>query len=129
MKIEDAKVLVLDDDPVMRMFVVNLLNRLGVQQVQEAAEGQQGLTLAGSFGPSIVLSDIHMAPMNGLEFVRRLRTHSVLELRKIPVLIMSADKNSQLLNESVPLGIAGYIIKPPALSVLKTKLEQALRFR
>lgn len=129
MKIEDAKILILDDDSVMRMFVVNLLTRLGVKQVQEAADGHEGLTLAGSFRPNIVLSDIHMSPMDGLEFVRRLRAHAVLELRKIPVLIMSADSSSQVLNDSVPLGIAGYIIKPPVMSVLKIKLEHALKFR
>jgi CheY-like chemotaxis protein len=129
MKLEDAKVLLIDDDEVMRMYVVNLLRRLGVTQIAEAGDGDTGLAMVANFRPDIVLSDIHMAPMNGLEFVKHLRQHRVIDLRKTPVLIMSADNKSQTLNETVPLGIAGYIVKPPSVSALKVKLEHALKFR
>jgi len=129
MKIQDAKILVIDDDNVMRMFVSNLLGRMGVREVREANDGQIGLAMVASFKPDIILTDIHMAPMNGLEFVKRLRALNAIGLRKIPVLIMSADSSSQTLNESVPLGIAGYIIKPPVMSSLTVKLEHALKFR
>ena len=129
MNIEDARILVVDDDPVMLQFVLNLLGRLGVQQVQEASDGQGGLVAATSFRPDLVLSDIHMHPMGGLEFVRRLRAHTSAELRKVPVLMMTADSRPDTLKESVTLGIAAYIVKPPQLSALKTKLEHALKFR
>jgi CheY-like chemotaxis protein len=129
MKIEDARVLVVDDDKVMTMFIVNILNRLGVSEVGEASDGKAGLAMVVSFRPDIILSDIHMAPMNGLEFVRQLRTHPINELRKTPVLIMSADSSTERLKDTVPLGVAGYIIKPPNSSTMKTKLEHALKFR
>jgi CheY-like chemotaxis protein len=129
MKLEDAKVLLIDDDEVMRMYVVNLLRRLGIDQIAEAGDGNTGLKLIERFRPDIVLSDIHMAPMNGLEFVKNLRQHRTIGLRKTPVLIMSADSKSQTLTASVTLGIAGYIIKPPIISALKVKLEHALKFR
>ena len=129
MKIEEARILVVDDDNVMRQFVVNLLTRLGTSQVLEAIDGQEGLALAGSFRPDLVLSDIHMHPMDGLEFIKQLRTHANIELRKVPVLMMSADSRNQTLREAVPLGIAGYIIKPPQILGLRAKLEHALKFR
>lgn len=119
----------MDDDKVMRKFVVNLMTRLGVVDVHEAADGQEGLLLAASVRPDLVLSDVHMEPMDGPEFVRRLRTHAVCDLRKVPVLMMSADTSHQTLRESVPLGLAGYIIKPPQISSLKMKIEQALQCR
>lgn len=126
MKIEDAKVLVVDDDNVMRTYVVKVLMRLGVKHVKDGNDGQQGLAISGSFMPDLILSDIHMAPMDGLEFVKRLRRHPILELRKVPVLFMSADSSTEILNDSVELGIKGYIIKPPVISVLRAKVEQAL---
>jgi len=129
MHIENAKVLIIDDDPVMTLFVVNILNRLGVRQVEEATNGNAGLVKVSRFRPDLVLSDIHMATMGGLEFVKRLRELSDPALRKTPVLLMSADSSTQTLNDSVPLGIAGYIIKPPILSTMKIKLEQVLKFR
>ncbi len=129
MKLDEAKVMVIDDDPVMTAYVVNMLRRLGVSQVLEARDGATGLAMAASAKPDAILSDIHMSPMNGFEFVRALRKHPVTDLRKIPVLIMSADSSTDKLNESVPLGIAGYLIKPPNMSMLKTKIEHALKFR
>lgn len=128
MNIEAAKILVVDDDQVMRMFVVSSLNRLGAKQVAEASDGQQGLRLVGNFAPNVVLTDLHMHPMNGLDFIKQIRAHPVIELRKIPILVMSADSSTDIFNDSLQLGIAGYIIKPPVISVLKVKLERALRF-
>jgi CheY-like chemotaxis protein len=96
MKIEDAKVLVVDDDQVMTMFVVNMLRRLGVREISEAADGKAGLAKVASFRPDVVLTDIHMATMNGIEFVRQLRTHSAIELRK----------TAQLVFDECPVGLA-----------------------
>ena len=129
MKLDEAKVLVVEDDPVMTSYVVSMLRRMGVSQVMEARDGATGLAMAASKVPDVILSDIHMAPMDGFEFVRNLRKHPVIELRKIPVLIMSADSSTDKLNQSVPLGITGYIVKPPNVSSLTTKLEHALKFR
>jgi CheY-like chemotaxis protein len=129
MKVTDAKILVVDDDKLMLSYVLNLLLRLGVREVKEANDGTTGLRMLASCRPDVVLSDIHMAPMDGLEFVRQIRAHATLELRKTPVLIMSADSNTEKLNATAPLGVAGYIIKPPSLAALRTKLEHALKFR
>ena len=129
MKLDEAKVLVVEDDPVMTSYVVSMLRRMGVSQVMEARDGVTGLAMAASAKPDVILSDIHMAPMDGFEFVKNLRKHPVIELRKIPVLIMSADSSTDKLNQSVPLGVVGYIVKPPNVSTLKTKIEHALKFR
>jgi CheY-like chemotaxis protein len=126
MKIEDARILVIDDDGVMRNHVVTLLKRLGAGHFQVAGDGRSGLEMALSFRPDLVISDVHMEPIDGLDFVRSLRSHSIAALRGIPVLMMSADSSSQTLHESVPLGIVGYLVKPPQLSCLKSKIEQGL---
>ena len=129
MKIEDAKVLLVDDDKVMRMFVGNLLARLGVRQVSEAADGHAGLECINNSAPDVVLSDIHMAPLDGIEFVKKLRIHPVSGLRNIPVLFMSADGQPATLNDTALLGNTSYMAKPPALELLRVKLERALKFR
>lgn len=129
MNIEDAKILVLDDDKVMRSFVVNSLRRLGVQAVFQAADGGGGYAMMDEFQPDVVLSDIHMHPVGGLEFVGQLRAHPVVALRKTPVILMSADDSADPVPQAVPLGIFAYLVKPPQLPVLKEKLERALKFR
>lgn len=127
MNLSDAKVLVVEDDPLMRTFTITTLNRLGVKNVQECADGSEGLKKATSFLPDVIVTDIHMQPMNGLEFVQRLRSASNAALGRTKVIMMSADSSPATLNSALPLGVSAYVLKPPRLADLKNKLENALR--
>lgn len=126
MKLSTARIMVVDDDEVMRKFVVNILTKIGVEEIQQCTDGAIALSVASSFKPDLVLSDIHMQTMDGIEFVRRLREHPNAELRKTRVLFMSADSSKATLDEALPLGSFGYIVKPPRPDALKAKLERAL---
>lgn len=127
MKLVDAKVLVVEDDPLMRSFMVNTLNRIGVTNVQECADGSEGLKKATSFLPDVIVTDVHMQPMDGLEFVQRLRSASNPALGRIKIIMMSADSSPATLNSALPLGVSAYVLKPPRLTEVKSKLEMALR--
>jgi len=127
MKITSARLLVVDDDAVMRKYVVDSLRRMGIQTTETCADGESALNLAESFKPDLVLTDIHMEPMDGFEFVRQLRKHPSLALRKTRVIFMSADSSSATLEEALPLGTYGYIVKPPRPEILLAKLELALK--
>lgn len=126
MNLATARMLVVDDDDVMRKFVVTMLTKLGVQEIQQCTDGAIALSLVTSFKPDLVLSDIHMQTMDGIEFVRRLREHPNAEIRKTRVLFMSADSSKSTLDEALPLGTFGYIVKPPRPEALRAKLERAL---
>lgn len=127
MKITSARILVVDDDAVMRTYVVNTLRRMGVQTIETCADGSHALEMVQSFKPDLVLTDIHMDPMNGLEFVRQLRALPNIPLRRTRVIFMSADASSGTLSEALPLGTFGYIVKPPRPDTLQAKLELALK--
>ncbi len=126
-KIENSRVLVVDDDPLMRKYVCTVLGRVGVGELRECADGVAALNEVASFKPDIVLTDIHMEPMGGLEFVRQLREHAAIEMRKTRVIFMSADSSKATLEEALPLGTFGYIVKPPRPETLRSKLELALK--
>ncbi|MDD2808382.1 response regulator [Rhodoferax sp.] len=127
MNLNLARILVVDDDEVMRTYVVNSLRRLGVQQIEIATDGVTALRAMASFKPDVVLTDIHMEPMNGLAFVQQLRGHSNALIKAMKVIFMSADASPATFNEAMPLGVYGYIVKPPRLDTLKAKLELALK--
>lgn len=127
MKITGVKILVVEDEAVMRTFVLNTLRRIGIQFIESCSDGASGLKLVESFKPDLVLTDIHMEPMDGLEFVRQLRAHPSVALRNTRVIFMSADTSPSTLNEAMPLGTYGYIVKPPRLETLRAKLELALK--
>ena len=127
MNITLARVLVVDDELAMREFVVNALRRIGIQTIENCADGAQALKVAAQFKPDLILTDIHMQPLDGLEFVRVLRRHPNAELRHTKVIFMSADASRETLEEALPLGTFGYIVKPPRIETLQAKLEQALK--
>lgn len=122
-----ARILVVDDDEVMRTFVVNSLRRLGLQHIETAIDGGTALQAIVTFNPDLVLTDIHMQPMDGLAFVRQLRSHSNPAVKKMRVIFMSADASTATLEDAMPLGTYGYIVKPPNLNSLKAKIELALK--
>lgn len=125
MNLSEAKILVVEDDQLMRTFTLNTLKRLGITQLQECADGTAALKLAMSFQPHLILTDIHMKPMGGLEFVEKLRARE--GLGGTQVIFMSADSSRETLSAALPLGVAAYIVKPPRMADLKLKIEAALR--
>jgi CheY-like chemotaxis protein len=102
------------------------LRRLGIQSIEACSDGKEALQTMASFKPDLVLTDIHMKPMGGLEFVRLLRSASNSALGQPREIFMRADAGSETLGEVLPLGTHGYIVKPPRLETLKAKLESAL---
>lgn len=127
MKITSARILVVDDDAVMRTYVVHSLRRMGIQLIETCTDGSSALQMLESFKPDLVLTDIHMAPMGGLEFVRQLREFPNRAFRKTRVIFMSSDSSSSTLESALPLGTFGYIVKPPRPETLQAKLELALQ--
>ena len=123
MNLSDARVMVVEDDALMRSFTVSLLRRLGIVHLHESADGTAGLKSVSTFQPDVVLTDIHMKPMDGLEFVKRLNSSPGNHAR---VIFMSADSSRETFSAALPLGVVAYIVKPPRLTDLKNKIEAAL---
>jgi CheY-like chemotaxis protein len=121
------RVLVVDDNAIMRAFVSELLLQLGIHQIHEAADGKAGLLEAIRFQPDLVLSDIHMEPMDGIAFVKKLRALPNPFFAHIPVIMMTADTSKETLTEALPLGIKGYMIKPPTFEAMKAKIKAAVK--
>lgn len=126
MKVARARILVVDDDVVMRAFVVHSLRRLGIQAIETAVDGGSTLRAMISFKPDLVLTDSHRQPMDGTGFVQQLRKHSHPLLRNMKVIFMSVAASIGTLEQALPLGTFGYIVKPPRPQTLQAKLVLAL---
>lgn len=120
------RVLLVDDEAIMRKHVSELLRQMGIHQIHEAAEGKTALVEAIRFQPDLVLSDIHMQPMDGIAFVKQLRSLPNPYFAHIPVILMTADTSRETLSEALPLGIKAYIIKPPTLEAMKSRIKAAM---
>lgn len=127
MILSKMRVLLVDDEALMRRFVSELLRQMGIHQIREAADGKIALVEAIKFQPDLVLSDIHMETMDGIAFVKKLRALPNPYFAHVPVILMTADTSKETLTEALPLGIKGYMIKPPTLEAMKAKIKAAVQ--
>jgi two-component system alkaline phosphatase synthesis response regulator PhoP len=118
-----AKILVVDDEP---NIVQTLQDRLEMNdyQVVTAANGQAGLEKATSEQPDIVLLDVIMPIMDGLEMLERLRKNEAT--RNMPVIMLTARSQNQDVARANGYGIEDYVVKPFDLSELLEKIEAIL---
>ena len=126
MDIKRARVMVVEDEKIMQTFLLGSLRRLGILDLFAFADGEEAMREVGRVRPDLIITDVHMKPMNGIEFVRQLRAGANNQISNIPVIFLSVDSSPATLGEALPLGVSGYILKPPNLNVLASKIEQAL---
>lgn len=105
-------VLVVDDSTVMRRMVKRSLEVAGLPlgRVFEAENGRVALTILVSHRIDIVLSDVNMPEMDGVELVRQMSRASVT--RRVPVVMVSTERSEPRIDELRTLGVSGYLNKP-----------------
>ncbi|HZN86643.1 MAG TPA: response regulator transcription factor [Burkholderiales bacterium] len=118
------RILLVDDHALVRAGMKSLLHEIpGVEVVAEAADGAEALRLAAELRPDVVLLDIAMKGMNGLDAAARLREQ--LPATKVIVLSMHTSEEYVLL--ALRAGAAGYLIKDSATSELELALKAVAR--
>jgi two-component system, chemotaxis family, chemotaxis protein CheY len=127
MDIKRARVVVVEDEKVMCTFILNNLRRIGILDLYAFPDGSSALREVVRLKPDLILTDIHMQPVGGIDFVKKLRALPNSQLSNTKVIFLSADSSPATVGEALPLGIAGYLVKPPSLTALANKIEQALR--
>jgi len=110
--VKKMSVLIVDDSTVMRKIVERSLRMAGLEleRVVEADNGATALRLVRQGLPDMIFSDINMPTMDGLEFVRQLR--SVEGADRIPVVMITTEGSQSRVIEALALGAQGYIRKP-----------------
>jgi DNA-binding NarL/FixJ family response regulator len=117
------KVLIVDDDITLRTAVIRYLQNRGYS-VQEATSGAEALSLFEQNPPDIVVSDIMMPEMDGLEFCRRLRATRSGQL--VPFIFLSSRKDVEDRVQGHQMGADDYLIKPFDPKELVAKIESQL---
>ncbi len=105
-------ILIVDDSRSMRKVIIKTLKLSGfdIGEIYEASNGKEALEVLESNWVDLILSDIHMPVMNGIEFVKNLRKNEMY--KDIPVILITTESNEERLNEAIALGAQGYIRKP-----------------
>jgi len=104
-----ATILTVDDSPSIRQMIKVALEPAG-HTVIEAADGAQGLAMAQSSRPSMVITDLNMPVMNGLELIRALRQQPTLT--GLPIVFLTTESSDTVKQEAKSAGATGWITKP-----------------
>jgi len=118
-----VRILVVDDFDTFRQFVVEVLGkRLELQVVGEASDGLEALQKAVELRPDLILLDISLPSLNGIEVARQMR--SLVPESKI--IFLTQESSSDVMQEALSLGARGYVTKNMVLTDLLAAVETVL---
>lgn len=119
---KNMKFLVVDDFSTMRRIVRNLLKELGFGNVDEAEDGAIALQKLKAGGFDFVISDWNMPNMDGLALLQSIRADE--SLKKLPVLMVTAEAKKENIVAAAQAGANGYVVKPFTAATLDEKLNK-----
>jgi len=118
--------LVIEDQPFVRRTIVQILREIGFQAIAEAADGAAGLAECIRVVPDIIVCDIEMRPVGGLDFLAGLRASPDVTNPRVPVLFLTNHTKSDIVKQAMSLGVNAFVVKPPSFVALKGRLERLL---
>ena len=121
-----TRIIIVDDDSLIRMDLRDLLQRMGYLVVGEAGDAQSGINTARSVRPDLVIMDVRMAgDKDGIDAAATLTAE-----RLAPVLLLTAFSDMELVQRATEAGVGGYLLKPFSEGELRPAIEVTLaRFR
>jgi two-component system chemotaxis response regulator CheY len=118
----EVRTLIVDDSAVMRKIVERSLRQAGLDLlvVFEAGSGIEGLELLKSQSVDLILSDINMPSMDGLEFLRQIRAQNLAP--GVPVVMITTESSEEHVKQAILSGAQGYIRKPFTAEQVKERV-------
>ncbi len=122
----EADVLVVDDSAAIRKILQRVLRQTGmaIGTIHEAGNGQEALDLMHAHPVKLVLTDINMPKMDGIQLLAAIK--AAAEWRELPVVMITTEGGETKVSEAVRLGAAGYVRKPFTADQIKEKLAGIL---
>jgi two-component system chemotaxis response regulator CheY len=120
-------VLIVDDSAAIRKILVRVLGQtdLPIGQIHEASDGQEALNIVASSDVSLILSDINMPNIDGLELLTKLR--ETPKWKQLSVVMITTEGSQAKVMEAVQLGARGYVRKPFTAEQIKEKVLACLK--
>jgi len=117
------KILIIEDEGHTRALIRSQLHNLGLREIAEAHNGKEGMIQLVKVRPHLVLCDVHMDVMDGLEFLKTLRALKVEAVRNTPVVYLTADAQRDTVLFAKEHAVNGYLVKPVSAAQLKSHID------
>jgi AmiR/NasT family two-component response regulator len=126
-----VRILVAEDETIIRLDLRDLLERSGFEVCAEAKDGEEAVALAREHEPDLAIMDVKMPRLDGIEAARR-----ILDERPIPIVMLTAYGQDELVSRAVEAGVFGYLVKPfretdvlPAIHTARARHDELAALR
>src|SRR5881227_1504066 len=120
------RILVAEDETIIRLDLVEMLARAGLEVCAEARDGEEAVALARAHAPDLAILDVKMPRLDGIEAAKR-----ILDERPIPIVMLTAYDQEELVGRAVEAGVFAYLVKPfreqdlmPAIATARARHEE-----
>ncbi len=120
------RILIAEDETIIRLDLRDLLVRAGFEVCAEAKDGEEAVELARSEEPDLAVMDVKMPKLDGIDAARR-----ILDERPIPIVMLTAYGQDELVSRAIEAGVFGYLVKPfreqdllPAIATARARHEE-----
>lgn len=111
-KLSNLNILVVDDSRHMRRLYRDVLEAFGMPVRAEAEDGESGLLAVQTYNPDIIITDMNMHPMDGVEFTRQLRIRPGIPNKFVPILMITGHTEAKYVQSAIDAGISEFLTKP-----------------
>src|SRR5712692_2480643 len=125
------RILIAEDETIIRLDLRALLEKAGLEVCAEARDGVEAVELARSEQPDLAIMDVKMPRLDGIEAARR-----ILDERQVPIVMLTAYGQDELVARAVEVAIFGYLVKPfreqdllPAIRAARARHEELVALR
>jgi len=125
MRLSEIRILIVDDEELIRQYLFQLLIGKGFSQVALAEHGERAMEMIGSKRPHLIISDWIMPGINGLELLRQVR--ALPECQDIPFLMVTSQASGPMVKEAIEAGANDYVVKPFRTDILIKKVGRLLQ--
>ncbi len=121
----EARALIMDDSSVMRKIVARALRQAGIDPltVLEAASGSEALEMLKSQAVDLLVSDINIPSMDGIEFLRQIQA----QYPALPVVVVTTESSAVFVRQAIQAGVRAYLRKPFTADQVKERVLPLLR--
>jgi two-component system, response regulator PdtaR len=126
-----VRILIAEDETIIRLDLRELLEGAGFEVCAEARDGEEAVSLAREASPDLAIMDVKMPRLDGIEAARR-----ILDERPIPIVMLTAYGQDELVSRAVEAGIFGYLVKPfreqdllPAIRTARARHDELMAVR
>lgn len=125
-ELKDLRILLVDDNGSMRLLLRTMLNTFGITYLRQARDGTDGLTELEIYDIDLVISDWEMEPMNGREFITRVRAVGNEPMCFTPIIVLTGHASRSLIAEAFEIGATHLLVKPVTPASVLHRIEWVL---